>query len=241
MKEIIDRHERIALQFSGGRDATAVIYLMRPYLDRITVYWCNTGAAYPETLAIVEKIRAMCPNFVEIDGNQPGVIQNYGIPSDIVPASHTIVGLMGSGSPGPLVQDRYSCCFRTVMLPLHERMQADGVTLVIRGQKTADRLKSPVRSGEVHDGIEYLFPIEEWSSRQLMDYLRAEGAPIARFYEVMDSTPDCITCSAFWEEGAGTYLKRYHHEHYQEYQRRLDIINVAVSEHIGSFNKEVAT
>lgn len=240
MQDVIARHERIALQLSGGRDSIACLYLLRPYLDKITVYWVNTGAAYPETLAVIGKVRALCPRFVEIDGAQPAVISQFGLPSDIVPASHTPIGLAGSGSAGPLIQDRYSCCARVIMSPLAQRMADDGITLVIRGQKASDRLKGPVLSGEVRDGVELLFPIEDWSARQVMGYLNAEGAPVPRFYEMLSGTPDCMTCSAYWEEGAAGYLKRYHYPQYQEVQRRLDAINAAVGTHIIHFNREVS-
>lgn len=239
MQEIIDRHQRIALQFSGGRDSLACLYLMRPYWDRLTVYWCDTGAAYPETIALMQQIREMVPNFAVIEGRQPQVVSEFGIPSDIVPVNATPIGRFVGGE-APLIQDRYSCCIRSMMQPTLERMLADGITLIIRGQKAKDRLKSQVRSGEVHDGIEYLFPIEDWDHRKVMRFLSDEGAPIPRFYEMLNGMPDCMTCSAWWEEGAAKYLRRYHHAQYVENQKRLDIINAAVGEHIAAFNKEIA-
>lgn len=239
MNSIIDRHDKIALQFSGGRDSIACLYLLRPWLDKIAVYWLNTGSAYPETIAIMDHARALCPTFIEIDGNQPGVIEQYGLPSDIVPASRTPIGLVGSGSDAQAIQDRYSCCARTRMLPLHHRMMDDGVTLIIRGQKDADHMKGPLRSGTIEQGIEYLYPIEEWSAEQVDNYLARQDAPVPRFYEMMDSMPDCMTCSAWWENGAAQYLKRYHYPQYKEVQLRLDVINEAVGEHIVNFNKEV--
>lgn len=240
MDQIISRHSKIALQLSGGRDSIACLYLMRPYWDRLVVYWCDTGAAYPETVALMTKIHDMVPNFAVIQGRQPAVIKEHGIPTDILPASSTPMGIFGSGGGLPM-QDRYSCCLRSLMLPLHERMINDGITLIIRGQKNADRLKSTVRSGEVHDGIEFFFPIEDWTTKQVMDYLKAEDAPIPRFYEMLNSAPDCMTCTAWWEEGAAKYLKRYHHHQYQSNQVRLDAIKQAVSQHIAAFNVEVAT
>jgi 3'-phosphoadenosine 5'-phosphosulfate sulfotransferase (PAPS reductase)/FAD synthetase len=240
MDKIIARHERIALQVSGGRDSIACLYLLRPFLDRITVYWCNTGAAFPETVEIISKLRAMCPHFVEIDGNQPAIIEQFGLPSDIVPASRTPVGILGSGSNNALIQDRYSCCSQVFMLPLHARMVQDGITLVIRGQKNADHLKSPIKSGATDMGIEYLFPIEDWTARQVMRYLQDEGAPMPRFYEMLDGAPDCMTCSAWWENGAAKYLRRYHPAAHQEVQHRLDLIKAAVADHIASFNEEVS-
>lgn len=240
MQEIIDRHERIALQVSGGRDSLACLYLMRPYWDRMTVYWVNTGATFPETIDVMEQVRALVPRFVEIDGRQPEVLLSHGMPSDIVPASHTPIGIAGGDSEGPLIQDRYSCCGRVIMMPLYQRMIEDGITLIVRGQKTADHLKGTLRSGDVSDGVEYLFPIEDWSAQQVMTYLQTQGAPIPRYYEMMDGAPDCMTCSAYWETGAAAYLKRYHYPAYQEVQRRLDVINIAVAGSISNFNKEIS-
>ncbi len=237
--DVVYRHERIALQLSGGKDSLACLYLMCEHWDRLTVYWCNTGDAFPETVELMDEIRAQVPRFVEIAGQQPIVVEQFGLPSDIVPASCTPIGLIGSGRAGPLIQDRYSCCFRSMVIPTQQRMVEDGITLVIRGQKNADGLKWPTKSGDVQDGVEYLFPVEGWSDAQVLAYLREQGAPLPRFYEVMDSAPDCTTCSAYWETGAAKYLKRYHHENYVEVQRRLDVINAEVSESIQHFNTEV--
>lgn len=239
MQDILDRHQRIGLQFSGGRDSIACLYLLKPFWDRLTVYWTDTGAAYPETVALVAKVRDMVPNFARIEGHQPAVVAEHGMPTDILPASCTPMGIAASGK-GSLMQDRYSCCLRSIMFPMHQRMVDDGVTLIIRGQKNADQLKSLVRSGHVENGIEYLFPIEDWDARKVMAYLREQNAPIPRFYEMLNSAPDCMTCSAYWEEGAMAYLKRYHHDQYQQNLGRLDIINAAVGAHIAAFNKEVA-
>lgn len=235
------RHERIALQLSGGRDSIAVLYLLRPWLDRITVYWVNTGAAFPETVDLMASLREWIPQFVEIDGDQPGHIERFGIPSDLVPTSSTPIGRLVAANDAAAIQDRYTCCVNVMMLPMQKRMIADGITLVIRGQKSADELKSNARSGTHEYGTELLFPIEDWTTREVMAYLKAEGAPIPRFYEMLDSAPDCMTCSAYWEEGAAAYLKRYHHPAYLVVQQRLDLINQAVGQHIAAFNTEVNT
>jgi len=239
LNTVIARHDRIALQFSGGRDSIACLYLMKPWWDQMTVYWCDMGAAYPETVSLMAKVREMVPHFAVIQGFQPQVIEAFGIPSDIVPVSATSIHARDGGG-SVLIQDRYSCCARSLMLPMHQRMLDDGVTLIIRGQKNADRLKSPIRSGDVQDGIEFLFPVEDWTSRQVMAYLREQDAPLPRFYEMLNTMPDCMNCSAYWEDGAAKYLKRYHHTQYLQNQTRLDIINKAVGEHIAAFNKEVA-
>lgn len=239
MDEIIQRHERIALQLSGGKDSLACLFLLKPHIEKITVYWLNTGRAFPETVQAINEVRKFIPHFVEVAGNVDAVHAQFGIPSDIVPASATHIG-QAVGHDVTLMQDRYSCCFMTMMRPMHERMLADGITLIIRGQRNDDTLKPAARTGTVESGIEYLFPIEDWSQSEVMTYLREQNAPIPRFYELLDEAPDCMTCTAWWEKGAAKYLKRYHYPEFQEVQRRLDIINTAVSEHIVHFNKEVS-
>lgn len=237
-EEIISQHERIGLQVSGGRDSIACLYLLRPYWDKLIVYWLDSGSAFPETVTLMQKIRDMVPNFARIDGLQPAVVEAFGMPSDIVPVSATPIGIEVAGK-GERIQDRYMCCFRSIMLPMQERMIADGVTLVIRGQKDADKFKATIKSGEWENGIQYLFPIQDWTTKQVMDYLREQQAPIPRFYEMLDTAPDCMSCTAWWEDGAAKYLKRYHHTQYVENQKKLDVINQAVAQHIAAFNKEV--
>jgi phosphoadenosine phosphosulfate reductase len=238
MDNTIAKHERIALQFSVGKDSLAMLHLMRKHWDRLTVYWVNTGDAFPESLEAVERVRAMVPHFVEIDGNQPQVIAQFGIPSDIVPVSATPIGMANGGAV--LMQDRYSCCMRTVMLPLAQRMVEDGITLIVRGQKECDANKAPLRSGDVDEGIEYLFPLEDWSDEDVMTFLEEEGVELPRYYESMRSNPPCLSCSAWWDDGRAAYLKKHHPIHYDVYQQRLNAISHAVGGHIAAFNIEVS-
>ncbi|CAH0532151.1 phosphoadenosine phosphosulfate reductase [Ralstonia phage UAM5] len=239
MQKIISNHKKIALQLSGGKDSLACLYVMRPYWDRLTVYWLNTGAAFPETVEQMKAIREMVPHFVEIAGRQPEVIAQFGMPSDIVPVNSTPVGVTAAGDGRALIQDRYSCCLRSLMIPMHERMVQDGITLIIRGQKDSDRLKAPIKSGDVVDGVQYLLPIEAWDDDDVLSYLKGQGVTLPRFYEKLRASPDCISCSAYWEEGRSAYLKQYHPREHVIYQARLDAINVAVNEHIAAFNHEV--
>ena len=59
MREYLDRHDKIALQFSGGKDSLAVLYLCKEWWNKITVVWLNTGSAFPETIAQMEGIYSL--------------------------------------------------------------------------------------------------------------------------------------------------------------------------------------
>lgn len=213
------------------------LYLMLPYLDQVTVYWLNSGDIFPETREVIEHVRGMIPHFVEISSDVNAVIAQHGLPSDLVPANSTFLGQIIEPNGEPL-QQRYDCCYRTVMEPMQRRMIDDGITLIVRGQKNADKGKGPCRSGDQAEGFEVLYPVEDWSVEDVFTYLRGVGAPISRVYESMPTTPECMVCSAWWEDGRAAYLKQYHPEKYQEYRHRLERIRVVVQPMIVDFNRE---
>jgi phosphoadenosine phosphosulfate reductase len=223
IKDAISRHERIALQFSGGKDSLAVLDVLRPYLDKITVYWCNPGDPLPEHAAFVRGIGSRLPNFVEIEGRLFETVSKYGIPSDIVPFSSSYAArAIGVIETHP-INGRYDCCFDSLMAPLHERMLEDGTTLIIRGQKSSDRYKGHLRSGDTDtSGIEYLYPIETWNDQDVLDYLWQHGIELPDYYKAgIGNSIDCAVCTAWLSEGKGAYLKERHPDLYQTYQSNL--------------------
>jgi phosphoadenosine phosphosulfate reductase len=234
----LDRHQRIAFQFSGGKDSLAALFVLERYWPQMTVYWTNTGDPVPEVLAVVERVRALVPNFVEIAGRVNEQIAAHGLPSDLLPTTATAFGRAAYGG-GVALQDRFNCCYHALMAPMHQRMLDDGITLIVRGQKSADAMKSPLRSGAMDDGVELLFPLEHWSDTQVFQYLKG-SAFVPGYYEHLAASPDCLTCSAYWSEGRATWLKRKHPEAYQVYQGKLDVIREAVMPHIDLFNLEVS-
>lgn len=233
------RHDKVAFELSGGRDSVAALYLMREYWPRITVYWLNTGDPMPETLEVIERVRREVP-VVEIDGEVHKVIARFGLPSDIVPVANTPLGISGCYTDRLLVQDRYSCCARTIMQPMHDRVLADGNTLIVRGQKNSDAHKSQARSGYREGEVELLFPIEDWTPDQVDAFLIRVGAPVSRVYSELETTPDCLNCTAWWGDGRAGYLKKNHPEAYAHYMSGLAYIKSQLITHIQDFDAETA-
>lgn len=231
MGSVLGQHARIAFQFSGGKDSLAALFLLKDYWSGMTVYWTNTGDPVPEVMAVVERVRALVPHFVEIAGRVREQIATHGLPSDLVPST---AGL----SEAPRLQDRFACCYHALMAPMHQRMRDDGITLIVRGQKSADTLKSPLRSGAIENGIELLFPLEHWSDTDVFAYLE-EHAFVPDYYQQLAASPDCLTCSAYWSEGRGAWLRDKHPDAYRAYQGKLDVIRETVMPLITLFNLEV--
>lgn len=187
-----------ALQFSGGKDSLACLHLWREKLEETVVLWCNSGAAYPETIEQMERIKAWVPHFLEVRGNQPAVVDQFGYPSDVVPVLHGPQADLVRGRSAPKIQSFVDCCARSLWAPMYSAVKHLGVKRVVRGQRNDEKLTGPIRNGDVLDGIEYVLPIQDWTEPDVWSYLREVGAEIPAYYETGERTSrDCWSCTAF--------------------------------------------
>lgn len=222
--------KKVALQFSGGKDSLALLHMMQPYWGDLTVYYCNSGDSFPETDALIEVVKTIVPHFVEVKGRKAQTEQRFGWPSDLLTSSSTSLG-QALGDTGPRLIDRFTCCFHTLMEPMHERMLADGVEVILRGQRNSDRLQNPVRSGEVIGPFTIVYPIADFTEQQVFEYLTEHGIPIPPFYQDgMTSGGDCLHCSAWLEHGQAKYLKKHHPQAAKVVFQRLEEIKKAADE-----------
>lgn len=208
----------------------ATAYLLRPYWDRLTFYHVDTGDLLPEVRQIVDDVAAKVPRFVRLHTDSALWMSAVGLPSDLVPTTSTPAGLLIGASRQRIV-DRFDCCGHNLWAPMHQRMVADGVTLVIRGTKRADLDKLPMENGPTGYGYDLWLPIIDWSHDDVFAYLREVGAPICRVYEHKVNAPECATCPAWWTEGRAAYLKKYHPELYATYRAKLDIVTREILPH----------
>jgi 3'-phosphoadenosine 5'-phosphosulfate sulfotransferase (PAPS reductase)/FAD synthetase len=236
----LDRHSLAALQFSGGKDSLALVYLLRPHWDKLTLYHVDTGDLLPEVREIVDMVEAMVPDFRRIETDSDKWTASVGLPSDLVPTTSTPAGLAIGASQQRIV-DRFDCCAMNIMAPMHQRMMEDGVTLVIRGTKRADLARLPHEGGDTGMGYELWLPLLDWSHDDVFAYLKEVGAPICRVYENGVQAPECATCPAWWSEGRAAYLKKYHPALHSTYQTKLAIVAREVSPHWSALRVENGT
>lgn len=221
------------LQFSGGKDSLACLFLLKHKLHEITVLWLDSGDSFPESYAQMEEVKKLCPNFKVIKGRQPEIIAEHGYPVDLLPVrNHSIVQINAQQSR-PKLQSFFDCCYRSVMAPLHEATLAMGATMIIRGQKLVDEHKSPLRNGDVVDGVRYFFPLEDWSDAQVYDYLEQSNANhlLPKHYSEANTSLDCQHCTAYLAENSWkrSYLKKCHPKVHKEVQFRMNIIYNEIS------------
>lgn len=227
--DTIRRHDRIVLQFSGGKDSLACLYLLQPFWPKINVAWVNTGDAFPETIEQMRAIREMVPNFMEIRSNVRAQQDAYGYPTDVLPVrNHPTVMKLIHPQPRPFLQSCFACCRDNLWTPMQNYVEALGATLIIRGQRKDEVQHSPVRSGDVIDGVEFLFPIEDWTSEGVRSYL---GERLPEHYKYMDTGLDCMHCTAHLFENIGKrrYMRERHPVAHSVVSQRLAVIRSEVA------------
>jgi len=206
-EKAIKRHQKVALSWSGGKDSTAVLFYLQPFWPLMTIYWLNTGDGPAETMELAEKVRRLVPNFVEITSDSLSDMNENGYPFEAVPESLTYASYLASGVKPPIVvRPRLECCWKNIMQPCMTRIVEDGNTLVIRGQKEGDPLRNHLlKSGDVKDDIEFLFPIDDESDTSILEWLRQHHPEFVHVaYDLGDrGLTDCIHCTADYGDGDG--------------------------------------
>ncbi|WP_277030249.1 phosphoadenosine phosphosulfate reductase family protein [Turicimonas muris] len=215
MEEIFQRHKEVVLFYSGGKDSLALLLLLRPYWDRVNVVWVDTGNQFPEVIEHMEKVKALVPHFTVLKGNTPKYLLENGFPVDVVPTRFTSLGSYVFG-PAPLrVCSRFDCCEANIWTPMRMYVESTKPTCILRGDRRSERAKGLSREA----GIEFEFPIWDWTDEQIWGFLRREGRELLQDRHFMrhGTSLDCQTCMAYSEEipERQEYLKNHHPELYE--------------------------
>ena len=234
MQDFFNRHEKVALMFSGGKDSIACLHLVEKYLDKIVVVWVNTGANFPEIEALMKETRAKVPHFLEIKTNQPDSVKLNGYPVDVVPVNYTALGQSVTSIKDFKVRSYFDFCSENFWIPCDAEIRKFGITGVIRGQRQSEGPRAPIKSGFIEDGIEYHLPIESWTDSEVIDYLRSKDVVIDERLSMAHSSLDCWNCTAYMAESSDRfkYIKKHHPRKYEsivEIVKKIDNVLTAES------------
>ena len=111
------------------------------------------------------------------------------------------MGRIATGSHGPLLVPLEVCCRANLWEPARRVVIDWGATGCVRGDKDADHLHSDAAHGSVRDGVEFHYPLRDWSEEQVLQYLGDELPPSYR--RGLKTSLDCINCTAYLAHNPG--------------------------------------
>ncbi len=170
------RAGKTIVSFSGGKDSSALLEVVRRSGVDHLVYFNDTGLELPETLRFVEDV-------------------GYDVVGDAGNAFWENVGKFG-----PPARDYRWCCKVIKLLPTYRALRdlAPGLTLV--GQRKFEslaRMRSPpIWRNRWLPGFLTGAPINEWSALQTWLYLRLRSVKINPLYQRGFERLGCYLCSA---------------------------------------------
>ena len=222
---------KYGLAFSGGKDSLACLLLHRHKLSEITVFWVNTGKTYPETLKIVEFAKKISPNFVEVISDQQGQNDYWGLPSDIVPIEWTRHGQDLTTKKPIMVQSYMQCCFENIAVRMNEAAKAHGITHIISGQRKEENRKATTKNNQEFDGLIYTYPIEDWTSFEVLSYI-AKHMELPAHFHLKHTSLDCFDCTAYQKDTKDVSLWRAnnHPELHKQFLARKEKLDSAIRE-----------
>lgn len=234
LDDFYSRHEKVALMFSGGKDSIACLHLLEEYLDRTTVIWINTQANFPEINDLMDGVKQLVPRFLEVVTDQPASIKANGYPTDVLPINFTAFGQSCTSIKSIKLRSYVECCNENLWQPAQEMLKDLKFTGVIRGQRLEEDHKSSVPSGYIEDGIEYIFPINDWSEQQVYEYLTEKGVPLDDRLKMTHSSLDCWNCTAYLNSSQERmeYVKVKHPEKFKQVIGIIKEIDTAITEEL---------
>jgi len=219
----------LGLAFSGGKDSLACWYMYRE--QQPVVFWVNTGKIYPETLAIVDEIRAEATEFIEVQSDQQAQIERTGIPSDVVPVDWTVFGMNLTQKKPIKIQTYFGCCLENIGLPLMQAAKKRGITQMIRGQRADEGHRSSAVDGETVEGILCIQPLETWTEEQVFAFILQHRATLPDHYAIKHTSLDCYDCTAYMGESADrvAWTKLKYPEFYAKYAANMADLKSALA------------
>ena len=216
LDEIFKRHKTAVLCYSGGKDSLALLLLCKPYWDRITVVWVNTGCQFPEVIEHMDKVRKLVPHYIELKGNQPEFFNENGFPVDMVPEANTKLGQFLLGEQPVKMCARFDCCGVNKWRPIEQFLLSVKPECVLRADRDDERAQGPNK----YEGTEFCFPIFDWTVEDVWKFLQENAGDLLQERHMMgfQTSLDCMCCTAYFRgyHERQEYLMKHHPQLYQK-------------------------
>ena len=200
---IFTDHDGVLVAFSGGKDSLALLHLVEPWRDQVTVLWVNTGAHVPHVEAFIRE-RLVGWRVDERRSDQASHWRSHGLPSVILPTPRTI-----KSEPKVKVQSWHFCCHTLRFQPMLDALSEGHATIMLAGQRRQDDADPINRLNEYGNGS-IVNPLWDWSDDDVLMFIENEEIPLPWHYAEITDSLDCWNCTGHIDSKKVMFLKNYY-------------------------------
>lgn len=215
--------DKVYLSFSGGKDSTVLLHLVRRIFPDILAVFCNTGNEYPEIIQFVNQTKRGGVNLeiIRPKFTPRQVWSQYGFPlvgkeisyyihqvqnnptnkiAQLRMSRNTHFGI--SEKWKWLVNEPYdvhnACCDKLKKEPFHRFEKESGRRPIIGVMASESKMRKNryIRNGgcNIFDEKPTSQPLSIWLEQDIWDYIRLFNLPIAEIYHKGARRTGCMGC-----------------------------------------------
>lgn len=229
-------HQHVAMGYSGGAESGLLLHLLRPLRGMLSVVWVNPGALPHEAEHVRQAVEGW-PRFVEIGSDREAAWREQGLPTFLLPLAHA-PALAGDGPrPSRPLTTYHACCVAVRNAPLDRWAAANGVSLIIHGQRRGEGSDMyapnliPPRWG----------PLAAWTRADVLARVVHHGVLLPRqFEEGYPQSFECAVCPADFSPARLAFLRRHYPDEHAESLRLLREANAPALDSADGIRKALA-
>lgn len=247
MKELIldgiEQAQRPIFYCSFGKDSSAVLHALAPWLHKTMVVFVDCGGLYPDIVEWAQFAGEKLPKFMYLNapGNIWKDIQEKGWPTDI--ETEDLGELSDLMARDPLAKNTRvrlwtKCTYDRFWIPAYAFAQMYQPDLYISGEKRLDRPYATDWETRNMGAQKALRPLLEWSDEDVWAYIDKHGIPLAKTFQGRQADRrDCYVCFGHCvSAGRVDYLRTEYPELYQKLFHEMGFKDV-VSAMVKHLNK----
>jgi len=198
----------IYVAFSGGMESVALVNALKPFHDRLTLLWVNTGAMFPHMIEFVRDYGKLLP-LIELSSDLTANWKSQGLPARVLPVANA---MPFGAHVEPKIQPWILCCKALRSEPIERFLAASAArpSYFVHGQRRKDFAAGHSIASEMialPQGVRSLAPLWGWGRGDVANYVQENGLTLPGQYSRIADSLECWACTGEHTRERSAYMR----------------------------------